>query len=924
MNLSEHFNSILRPKTQPNHRAFLPWLVLSIALTLTCAATWYIFSTTALKDQERFQNLVQRSQNAIVVRIETYIASLRATASLFNTTSEVSRKTFYTYVSGLELQSRYPGIQGIGYTKRIPPDQLEATMAEVRKAIPDFKVWPETPRSEYHSIIYLEPQDRRNRAALGYDMFSEPVRRAAMERARDTGLPAASGKVTLVQEIDPEKQAGFLIYLPLYETGAPLETVDHRQAALKGFVYSPFRADDLLIGIFGDETNPRIDFEVYDGLEPEPQQLLHRSNRSGPGPYRPRFQTTTKLNVAGQTWTLAFMTRPSFEIASGREVAPSIFGVGLLVSFILFGITRSQVNAHAAADRNAAELETLHQVAVSLSAEIDLQKLVQIVTDAGTKISGAEFGAFFYNVIDAKGETYTLYTLSGVPRESFSKFPMPRNTTLFGPTFQGERVVRLEDVTKDPRYGKNPPYAGMPEGHLPVKSYLAVPVLSRSGAVIGGLFFGHRAAGRFTEQHERLIISIAAHAAIAIDKTRLFETAEQERKKAEESEQQYRLLAEVMPQLVWTSTAEGRIDWCNRRWYEATGLTIEETIESGGLKAIHPEDRLRTQERWKGAILTGTPHEVEFRLQSPFGGYRWYLSRGLPLKDVNGRIIKWFGTCTDINDRKQAEAEAREASRVKSEFVSNVSHELRTPLNAIIGYASLLEDEAFGTLLEEQKQPVEGVLRNAKDLLHLINDLLDLSKIESGKMSVNLEKVDLAALLTEIISGMQPLIDKKSLSVKYRMAPLSQIESDANKLRQIFVNLISNAVKFTEKGEIALLATEKPEMDGIEVAVQDTGIGIPQNELPKIFEAFHQADATSTRKFGGTGLGLAIVKELTGLLNGRIGVESVLDKGSTFTVFLPYRWKSNINAGGTDKKETNLPARRGTGRQPTEDRAIDE
>lgn len=893
VNLKNQLHADLKSKELPSDRTFLPGCVLFISFALTSLATWYVFSLAETKDRERFQNIVQRSQNAIAVRIDTYISSLRGTAALFSATGRTDRETFHSYISRLELQSHYPGIQGIGFTKRVPPDQVEKTVAEIRQEIPSFKIWPESPRDEYHTILYLEPQDRRNRAALGYDMFTEPVRRAAMERARDTGLAATSGKVTLVQEIDSEKQAGFLIYLPIYEPGAVPETIDQRRAALNGFVYSPFRAGDLLVGIFGGETRPRVDFEVFDGPEPRPENRLYRSREADPDERRPRYSTTTHLNVWGQTWTLLFTTRPAFDLGSNRGVALPIFIVGSIVSFTLFGITRSQVKARAAADRNAAELETLNQVAISLSAETDLQKLVQIVTDAGTKLSGAAFGAFFYNVTGPKGDDYTLYTLSGVPREAFAKFPMPRNTAVFGPTFRGEGVVRLDDVTKDPRYGKNAPYAGMPEGHLPVKSYLAVPVLSRSGTVLGGLFFGHSAPGRFTKRHERLLLSIASHAAIAIDKARLIETAEQEQKKAEESERQYRLLAEVMPQLVWTSTPEGRVDWCNQRWYEATGLTAEETLGSGGLKAIHPDDRQRTRDRWRAAILTGIPHEVEFRLQSPFGGYRWYLSRGLPLKDASGRIIRWFGTCTDIDDRKRAEAEAREASRVKSEFVSNVSHELRTPLNAIIGYSSLLRDETFGALIDDQKQPVEGVLKNGKELLSLINNLLDLSKIESGKMSIDLEKIDLVPLLEEIVSGMQPLIDEKSLSVVYRMTPLPEIESDPNKLKQIFVNLISNAIKFTERGGITLLAAETPEKGGIEIAVQDTGIGIPPDELARIFDAFHQADATSTRKFGGTGLGLAIVKELTGLLNGRIGVKSELDKGATFTLFLPYRWKED-------------------------------
>src|SRR6201999_3735209 len=159
-------------------------------------------------------------------------------------------------------------------------------------------------------------------------------------------------------------------------------------------------------------------------------------------------------------------------------------------------------------------LELLNRVGNTVAAEIDLEKAVQIVTDIATQLSGAAFGAFFYNVINDRGESYTLYTLSGVPREAFSKFPMPRNTAVFAPTFSGEGIVRSDDILKDARYGKNDPHFGMPKGHLTVRSYLAAPVVSRSGEVLGGLFFGHADPGKFTERSERLVAGIAAQAAI--------------------------------------------------------------------------------------------------------------------------------------------------------------------------------------------------------------------------------------------------------------------------------------------------------------------------------------------------------------------------------------------------------------------------
>jgi PAS domain S-box-containing protein len=183
-------------------------------------------------------------------------------------------------------------------------------------------------------------------------------------------------------------------------------------------------------------------------------------------------------------------------------------------------------------------LEILNRAGSALALETDLHKLVQLVTDAGVELTGAEFGAFFYNVINNSGESYMLYTLSGAPMEAFSKFPMPRNTEVFAPTFAGRDIVRSDDITKDPRYGKNAPCKGMPEGHLPVRSYLAVPVVSRSGEVIGGLFFGHKTPGVFSERSERCLSGLAAEAAVAIDNVRLTQAAQreiQERKLAQEA-----------------------------------------------------------------------------------------------------------------------------------------------------------------------------------------------------------------------------------------------------------------------------------------------------------------------------------------------------------------------------------------------------
>jgi PAS domain S-box-containing protein len=339
----------LRPRL-----AASPYWVLLLGLLATAAATWYAGTTAATKDRLRLSHAAEQTRDTIEDRLQRYIALLRAGAGLFAAAGDVSRPQFRSYVERLELQERYPGIQGIGFSLRVQAGELGAAMTQIRQGgAPDFRIWPEHARAEYHTIVYLEPLDRRNRAAIGYDMFSEPVRRAAMERARDTGGAAASGKLTLVQEIDERKQPGFLIYLPVFADGRPARTVEERRAALRGFVFSPFRAGDLLAGIFPIDGDPLVDFEVFDGLATGPEQLLHRS---GGTPGDSLRVARSVIEVAGRPWTVLFTPRPRFDTASTRDQVPLVALAGLAISLVLFGLARSQADARAAAERGAADL----------------------------------------------------------------------------------------------------------------------------------------------------------------------------------------------------------------------------------------------------------------------------------------------------------------------------------------------------------------------------------------------------------------------------------------------------------------------------------------------------------------------------------------------------------------------------------------
>jgi PAS domain S-box-containing protein len=276
-------------------------------------------------------------------------------------------------------------------------------------------------------------------------------------------------------------------------------------------------------------------------------------------------------------------------------------------------------------------LETLNQTVAQVSAELDLESLVQTVTDAGVSLTGARFGAFFYNVIDAQGESLTLYTISGVPRENFSKFPNPRATQVFAPTFHGEGPVRSDDILLDPRYGRNAPHKGMPEGHLPVRSYLAVPVKSRSGEVMGGLFFGHPEPSKFTARHEELLVGIAGQAAIGIDNARLYDAAQREIAERREAEKHRVLLINELNHRVKNTLATVQSIAAQTLRTSALEAEVRSRLDAR-LIALSDAHNLLTEHNWAGATLDDVveralrPHRSEREVRFYIEGSRIQLS----------------------------------------------------------------------------------------------------------------------------------------------------------------------------------------------------------------------------------------------------------------------------------------------------------
>ena len=371
-----------------------------------------------------------------------------------------------------------------------------------------------------------------------------------------------------------------------------------------------------------------------------------------------------------------------------------------------------------------------------------------------------------------------------------------------------------------------------------------------------------------------------------------------EHKRAEEalreSERRFRILAEALPHMVWTAQPDGATDYYNARTTEYTGLTTEQLRGWGWRSTIHPEDLPRCLELWTRSIATGEPYEIEFPVRRADGAFRWHLARALPLRDESGRITKWFGSCIDIDDQKRAQEALREAKEAaeaanwaKDEFLANVSHEIRTPMNAILGMTELVMDTP---LTRDQRQCLKTVKSAADNLLGLMNDLLDFSKIEAGKLELDPDDFSLRAAVGDTLRALAVRAHTKGLELIYDLQPEvpDALVGDAGRLRQVLLNLVGNAIKFTDAGEVVVrvevagAATPEGEV-GLRFTVRDTGMGIPRDQHERIFRAFEQEDSSTTRRYGGTGLGLTIAARLVALMRGQITVESEPGRGSTFS-----------------------------------------
>ena len=803
-----------------------------IGLIITTLAAMYMKANTDIIARQEFTFICSDIKSKITGRMADHARVLRSSASFFVASRTVSRKEWHAFSAYQKLEQQLPGIQGIGFSLLIPKEQLDRHLQQIRaEGFPEYLVRPTGDREIYSSIIYLEPFSGRNLRAFGYDMLSEPVRRAAMEQARDSDTATLSGKVVLVQETGGVVQAGTLMFVPVYHTGMPTSTVEQRRAAIRGWVYSPYRMNDMMHGILIDENmqkNKQLDFHIYDGEQLSSNNLLYE--------YRPvqdnktaqpsRFTQTIPVDFNGHRWTLLFTQagRSPFSAEYINVWLTMVFGT--VVSLLLFALFRSLITRAEAQRESELKYRTLANSGQALIWTAGTDKLCNYFNKVWLDFTGRtleqELGNGWSEGVhpDDFQACLNTYNMAFDKREAFNMdYRLRRHDSEF-------RWIQDDGC---PRYDTNGNFVGYIGSCLDITDHkLAEEALRESNAYLENLFNYANA-----------------------------------------------------PIIVWDP--QFRITRFNHAFEFLTGRSVAEVLGQS-LEILFPSSLAAHSMELIRKTVTGERWEtVEIKILHRDESVRTVLWNSATLFAPDGITpIATIAQGQDITIRKQIENKLQEKNTELERFTYTVSHDLKSPLITIQTYAGMIVNDIESGNLVHAREDMKRIEGAASKMTNLLDDLLELSRV--GKMMNAPAHVDMNRLVQDCLEQLAGPLNLMKIEVEVQPR-LPGVIGDQHRIMEVLQNLIENAIKY-RGDQVAPCIKIGTRENGIETVffIGDNGAGIDPLHHEKIFDLFNKLDTRSQ----GTGVGLALVKRIVEVHGNRVWVESEgVGKGSCFCFTLP-------------------------------------
>jgi PAS domain S-box-containing protein len=953
--------------------------VLGLCLLMTCGLSVLRASANERYARAEFEQAAERMVTALSERVRLYEFGLRgARGAIVAAGEQLSRRRYTTYAQSRDPEREFPGARGFGFIRRVPEAELSAFIERARAdGAPTFKLRVLSAREgERYVIQYVEPYEI-NAQAVGLDVASEPLRRAAADTAAESGEATLTGPITLVQA-EQQPRSSFLLMLPIYKSDAPRDTFEQRRAAVYGWAYAALVTEEILRGLRVAERGLHLTlYDISDNVRP---QSFYNSDHEHK---QPAYGLSKRLErpMFGRKWRIEVSALPAFITALHLFTSGSVFLLGCVLSLLSGALAyvfvqERERSAQVIRQRMglAAIIESASDAIVSVAAD------GRIVSwnDAAAQLFGYVSGEALGQPVEAccrLNETSSIYAdlLSTVAQGSA---PAPfdascrrrdgslidvsiavapiagreRNQIGMALTYRDiqersarERGLRQRSTSLEREVQERT--ASLEAARRDLQTILdALPsMIGYWSADLRNGFANHAYLDWFgvkpealrgvhmrellgermfeanrphieavlrgePQQFERVIPhpdgtrerdslthyvpdvvdrEVRGFYAVVHDVTDLNKSRQRLAAAARENEGLLRTLDYLA--IVFVAQPDGKLSYVNEQLCKRSGFLRRALLGEHHRKLsadVHSE--AFWAEMWE-TLGAGTPWRGELCNVAKDGSHYWLDAVIAPFYNTDGQLLKYVCMGVDITSAKAAKVAAESANAAKTEFVTNMSHEIRTPLNAIIGMTYLLERTSLSA---EQKQQVRTIQGAGRSLLDLLTDVLDLAKIEAGSLTLDamtFEPRHLAADL-DAMFGPQASVGRLQLRVNVADDVPEMVRGDSTRTRQILINLVGNAIKFTEQGTVELNISRVASDSEVHLrfAVRDTGLGIAPEVQARLFAPFTQADGSTSRRYGGGGLGLSIVKRLVEVMAGTVRVESTLGEGSEFTVTLPF------------------------------------